>query len=54
MAAARMVVAVTSFAVNVKGVEILVRPDDEYPARSVIVKGREHLFEPVGPEATDG
>ncbi len=45
--AARMVVAVTPFAAMVKGVEVLVRPGDQYPARSLLVKGREHLFKPV-------
>lgn len=39
-----MLVAVTPFAAAVKGVEVLVRTGDEYPARSVVVKGREHLF----------
>jgi hypothetical protein len=51
MAAARIVVATTPFAAVVKGVEVLVRAGDEYPARSPLVKGREHLFRPVDPAA---
>jgi hypothetical protein len=49
--AARMVVAVTPFAAVVKGVEVIVRAGDQYPARSVVVKGREHLFKPAAEES---
>ncbi len=48
-----MVVATTPFAAVVKGVEVLVRAGDEHPARSPLVKGREHLFKPVDPNASE-
>jgi hypothetical protein len=44
MAAAKPLVALTSFACAVKGVEYVVRQGDTVPAAHPAVKGREELF----------
>jgi hypothetical protein len=43
------VVAKEPFAVEVKGREVLVHEGDVYASNDPVVKGREHLFEPVNP-----
>ena len=44
MAAAKTLVATTSFACTVKGVEYVIRQGDPVPAGHPAVKGREELF----------
>jgi hypothetical protein len=44
MAAAKPLVATTSFACEVKGVEYVIRQGDALPANHPAVKGREELF----------
>jgi hypothetical protein len=46
---AAQVVATQPFAVEVKGREVMVHDGDVYLADDPVVKGREHLFEPVTP-----
>ena len=46
---AGQVVATQPFAVEVKGREVMVHDGDVYPADDPVVKGREHLFEPLTP-----
>jgi hypothetical protein len=41
--------ATQPFAVEVKGREVMVHDGDIYEANDPVVKGREHLFEPVTP-----
>jgi hypothetical protein len=45
--AAKELVAVTSFACEVKGVEHFIRRGDKVPSSHPAVKGREELFEPA-------
>ena len=45
MAAAKSLIALTSFACEVKGVEYIVRNGQVVPASHPAVKGREELFE---------
>jgi hypothetical protein len=47
MAASKTLVAVTSFACEVKGVEHVIRQGDTVPSNHPAVKGREALFEPA-------
>jgi hypothetical protein len=47
MAASKTLVAVTSFACEVKGVEHVIRQGDRLPSSHAVVKGREELFEPA-------
>jgi hypothetical protein len=44
MAVAKTLVALTSFACEVKGVEHQIRQGDKVPANHPAVKGREELF----------
>lgn len=45
MAAAKSLIALTSFACEVKGVEHIIRHGQVVPANHPAVKGREELFE---------
>ena len=49
MAAAKSLIALTSFACEVKGVEHIVRRDEVVAANHPAVKGREELFETYDP-----
>jgi len=49
MAAAKSLIALTSFACEVKGVEYIVRNGQVVPANHPAVKGREELFETYDP-----
>jgi hypothetical protein len=49
MAAAKKLVAVTSFACEANGVEHVIRQGDTVPANHPAVKGREELFETHDP-----
>ena len=51
MAASKTLVAVTSFACTVKGVEHIIRQGDTVPSNHPAVKGREQLFEPATEQA---
>lgn len=44
---AAQVVATQPFAVEVKGREVMVHDGDVYASNDPVVKGREHLFEPL-------
>ena len=50
-AASKTLVALTSFACEVKGVEHIVRNGQVVPANHPAVKGREELFEDYDPKA---
>jgi hypothetical protein len=49
MAAAKTLIALTSFACEVKGVEHIIRHGQAVPANHPAVKGREELFEAHDP-----
>jgi hypothetical protein len=51
MAAAKTLIALTSFACEVKGVEHIIRNGQVVPANHPAVKGRESLFETHDPKA---
>ena len=53
MAAAKPLIALTSFACEVKGVEHIIRNGQVVPANHPAVKGREQLFETHDPNRPD-
>ena len=51
---AAQVVARQPFAVEIGDRDVIVHEGDVFPANDPVVKGREHLFEPLTPGTTRG